>query len=228
MSRLSSYLHSSIGRKQIVAVTGLVLVFFVVGHLTGNLLLILGPEAFNGYAKKLEHLRPGLYLIEAGLFIIFLSHIFVTATLVLENIKARGGRYAVSRSVGKRSLATRLMPYTGTLLLAFVIWHLMDFTLVDKQGARSFINGQNFGLYGIVYNSFKDPIHSGLYIAAMLALGLHLSHGIQSFVQTFGINRERVSVGLKIFSVLAGYGVAIGFSLIPVYVLVDSGMLKLF
>ena len=187
MNAITSYCHSSIGRKQIVAITGLALILFLIGHLAGNLILFLGPEAYNAYAKKLAGLRPGLYAVEFALLWVFVIHIWVTALLVLENIRARQGlsRYAQSRAVGERSWATRLMPYTGTYLLAFVIWHLVDFTFADHHGPRSFvlvtdstgsltnIYSKSLGLYGVVWNSFADPIHSVLYIIAMMALGLH-------------------------------------------------------
>ena len=122
MSTFFTYFKSSIGRKQVVATTGLLLILFIIGHLAGNLLLFLGPEAFNAYAKKIEHLRPGFYFVEAGLCGVFLIHILFTATLVLDNIKARGDkRYAVAKAVGERALATKLMPYTGLILFSFII-----------------------------------------------------------------------------------------------------------
>src|SRR5437762_707474 len=113
------YFNSSIGRKQIVAFTGLLLILFLIGHLAGNLLIYGGPQLYNTYAEKLAGLRPGLYLIEFGLLAVFVIHMWVTALLVFENIQARGTGYAVSRPVGERSWATRLMPYTGTYILIF-------------------------------------------------------------------------------------------------------------
>src|SRR3989338_2519619 len=128
MCNFFNFYATSIGKKQIVAVTGLLLILYVIVHLAGNLLIFVGPEAFNNYAKKLANLRPGLYVIEIGLLFIFLIHIYITAILVMENYQARGQRYSVYHSRGDRSLATRLMPYTGTLLFAFIIYHLLDFT----------------------------------------------------------------------------------------------------
>ena len=224
MNPFQQYLHSSIGKKQIVAVTGLVLILFVIGHLAGNLFMYGGPEAFNGYAKKLASFRPFLNFVEFGLLAIFVTHMYVTALLVLENYQARGGkRYAAYKPVGQRSWATQLMPYTGTVVLAFVIWHLLDFTFVDHEGVRSILpNGKHLGLYGIVYNAFLNPWHSVLYIFAMIAVGLHLAHGIQSFFQTFGFNHpkytpiiQKISNGLSTLIVLL-------YSSIPIYVLLDS------
>ncbi len=223
MSNLQTYFNSSIGKKQIVATTGLLLILFVIGHLAGNLFIYGGPNAYNAYTGFLNKLRPTLYLIEFALLIVFIIHLYVTALLVWENYQARGTRYAVYKSVGERSWATRLMPYTGTIVLAFVIWHLLDFTFVDHEGPRSiFPDGRHLGLYAVVYNSFSNPLHSFFYIFAMMAVGLHLAHGIQSFFQTFGFHHSRYTPGIKKFSNALGTLIAFVYSSIPVYVFFDS------
>ena len=214
---------SSIGKKQIVATTGLLLILFVIGHLAGNLFIYGGPKAYNGYSDFLHHLRPGLYLIEYALAVIFVIHLYYTALIVMENYQARGTRYAVYKPIGERSLATRLMPYTGTIIFAFVIWHLIDFTFADPQGPRSILpNGQPAGLYGIVYNAFADPVHGFLYIVAMICLGLHLAHGIQSFFQTFGFTHPQHTLCIRRVSNFLGILITIAYSTIPIYVLLDS------
>lgn len=212
---------TSISKKQIVAVTGLLLILFIIAHLLGNLLIIVGPDAFNAYAEKLDHLRPLTTVAEFILAAIFLTHIYFTANLVIENIKARGGynRYSVDRPVGNRSWATRLMPLSGTYIFLYLIWHIFDFTLADDDGVRSFINGQSYGLYGIVVNAFKDPLHSILYIIAVSFVGLHLAHGVQSVVQTWGIERHKFAKQLIIGSRVFGFVIALGFASIPLYVL---------
>ena len=216
---------SSIGKKQTVAVTGLLLNLYVVVHLAGNLFIYAGPKVFNGYADKLTSLRPGLYVIEFGLLYIFLLHLYTTALLVLENIKARGTPYSVSKDVGKRSISARLMPYTGSVIFAFVLWHMLDFTFVDHHGARSILaDGKSYGLFGIVYNSFRDPNHCLLYIIAMIAVGMHLSHGIQSLFQTFGYNHPVYTPLIEKASEAFAFLVTIGFSSIPVAVL--NGVIK--
>jgi len=217
---LKDYFASSIGRKQVVAVTGLILIGFLIGHLAGNLIIFLGPLAFNAYAEKLSHLRPGLYIVEFGLLGIFIVHIYMTATLILDNIKARGSGYRVKQTQGERSWAARLMPYTALAILAFVVWHLLDFTFVDKTGPRSMIGAQSLGLYGIVYNSFTDPFHSTLYIIAMAAIGLHLCHGVESCLQTFGFNNDSNMRTVRTFSQWFAIVISVGFSAIPVYVMI--------
>lgn len=214
-------LKSSIGKKQIVAVSGLLLILFVIGHLCGNLLIYLGPNAFNGYAETLAKLRPVVFFIEMALLAVFLIHVCVTVLLVYDNIHAAGlSRYAVANSRGERSWATHLKVYTGLFIFAFVIWHLFDFTFSDHHGTNSMIAGKALGLYGVVYNAFLNPIHSGLYIIAMFCLGFHLAHGVQSFIQTFGFSHPKYTPIVKKIGYAFGFIIAFGFSSIPVYVLI--------
>ena len=220
MSYQTFDIKRSITKKQTVAVTGLLLILFVIAHLVGNLLIYAGPEAFNGYAEHLDQLGIFKKIAEWGLFFIFLIHIERVTSLVVQNIRAAGGlkRYAVDNSRGPRSIATRLMPYSGTYLILYLIWHLYDFTWA-KDETRSFIYGKSFGLYGLVVNSFKDPLHCWLYVIAMCFLGLHLAHGFESFIQTFGFNDSRFTPKIKKFSHLFALAIVIGFSSIPLYVL---------
>ncbi|OGX26730.1 MAG: hypothetical protein A2787_05400 [Omnitrophica WOR_2 bacterium RIFCSPHIGHO2_01_FULL_48_9] len=223
MCNIAEIYNSSIGKKQIVAVTGLMLVLFVIGHLAGNLFIYGGPDVYNAYAKKLAGLRPGLYVVEFGLLAVFLTHIHVTSLLVLENIRARGERYAVYHPVGNRSFATRLMAISGTIVLAFVIWHLLDFTFIEHTGPRSILgDGKSYGLYGVVFNAFADPLHSVLYVIAMLAVGMHLSHGVQSFMQTFGFDHPYYTPLIQKFSNIFACLVTIAYSSMPVYVLLKA------
>ncbi len=225
MNQFQEYSHSSIGKKQIVALTGLILIGFVIVHLAGNLFIFGGPEVFNAYAKKLASLRPGLFVIEFVLLFVFLVHLYVTALLILQNFKARSIHYHVEKSQGERSLATRLMPHTGTIILLFVIWHMIDFTFVDHQGARSILkDGKSYGLYGVVYNAFSQPLHSLFYILAMIAVGLHLNHGIESFVQTFGFSHPSYFPFIKRLSHFLAFLVTVGYSTIPLFVLMRNSM----
>ncbi len=212
---------TSISKKQIVAATGLMLIVFIIVHLIGNLLILGGADLFNNYAEFLDHMRPGTTIAELILAGIFLSHIFFTASLVRENIKARGGfkRYAVDKPVGDRSWATRLMPLSGAYVFFFLIWHIFDFMLAGDEGPRSFILGKSAGLYGVVINSFKDPLHSILYIIAVCFVGLHLAHGVESVVQTWGLDRSKFSRPLVLASRIFGFIIAFGFSSLPFYVM---------
>jgi succinate dehydrogenase / fumarate reductase cytochrome b subunit len=210
---------SSITKKQIVAGTGLFLVLFILGHLAGNFFIFAGPKAYNGYAEHLDALRPALNVVEWLLLLTFVVHMFLTITLLIENIKARGlWRYAVDRPVGDRTWASRLIPVTGTFILVFVIGHLLDFMFADDSGPRALINGVGYGIYGLVYNSFKDFRHGGAYILAVSCLGFHLAHGVQSFIQTLGFAHPVWSLRIRVLSIWMGVLVALAYSSIPVYI----------
>lgn len=219
MSNLSVYVHSSIGKKQVVAATGLALILFVVGHLAGNLTVFAGPQAVNHYAEKLAGFRPALNFIEAGLAFIFIVHMLFTFLLVVQNARSRESKYQVKNTKGKKSLSTRLMPISGIVIFVFVILHLLDFTFVSKGGMRSFINGESYGLFGILYNSFKDPVHAYWYVIAMMCVGLHLHHGISSFAQTFGLVNSTTLPKLERVSSILALVIAFAYSAIPIYIL---------
>lgn len=120
--------RSSLGKKYVVAITGLLLLLFVLGHMAGNLLLFAGSEAINGYAEKLKSTGALLWVIRAALLTIFLIHIFVTIRLTMENRSARPTRYVYEQTM-EASWASRHMFLTGLVILAFVVYHLAHFTL---------------------------------------------------------------------------------------------------
>jgi succinate dehydrogenase / fumarate reductase, cytochrome b subunit len=212
------YISSSIGKKQIVAVSGLALILFLIFHLSGNLLLYKGPEAFNAYADFLQSLGNIKYIGRIGLIVLFVTHMFFTFLVVKENIKARGKRYDVSKPVGKRSLATKLMPLTGTFILVYLAVHLLDYTLADHHTVASMVNGEDLGLYGLVLNSFQETWRVVFYVLAMGAIGMHLVHAIQSVCQTFGFNHPVYSKIIKRVSLVLGVMIAVGFASIPLFI----------
>ncbi len=212
------YMCSSIGKKQIVAVSGLALILFLIFHLSGNLLLYKGPAAFNAYAEFLESLGAFKYAARVGLIALFVIHMGFTVLVVKENIKARGKRYDVSKPVGKRSLATRLMPLTGTIIFAYLAVHIADYTLADHHGPASMMAGDNLGLYGLVLNSFQEPWRVAFYVIAMGAIGMHLVHAIQSVCQTFGFNHPVYSKYVKRAGFVLGVLIAVGFASIPLFI----------
>jgi len=210
---------SSIAKKQTVAITGFLLILFIILHLGGNLFIYAGPGVFNSYSHKLHSLGPLLLIPRTLLFIIFMIYIFVIHILVIQNIKARGGlkRYAIDQAVGKRTLSERMILWSGIYILVFVVFHIFDFARADQFGPRSFIYGKSYGLYGIVFNSFKDPVHGILYIAAVWFLGLHLSHGVQSIIQTSGFRPRWAHVFQKVSDYFA-LSMVVGYSSIPIYI----------
>lgn len=211
----------SIRKKQIVAVTGVALFGFLLAHLSGNFLIFKGPEAFNGYAQFLHDLGPILWAMRIGLIAAFVLHMFFTVLVVKENRQARAQRYAVNKDQGEnKTLLVRLMPYTGITIFAYLIFHLLDFTFAEKTGV---INGVDYGLYGLVVNTLSNPIHGGLYIVAMLAIGVHLAHALQSVVQTFGFSNQCIRPKLVQASLIGGFGIALAYCAIPIYLISCAG-----
>ncbi len=221
-------LRSSVFRKQVIAVTGVVMIGFLVAHLTGNLLIYAGPGAFNAYAEKMAKLGPILWVMRIGLIASVVLHVYLTLKLVQENRAARRQSYAVNEPKGKRSVPAMIMQYTGVLILIFLVLHLYDFTFSNKSGPHSVIpglsNGESLGLFGVVWNSFKftDPlgwIRIPIYLIAVTGVGLHLSHAIQSVVQTLGFSHPRYTPMIRVASIAIGALLALGFGMLPVYVM---------
>jgi len=203
-----------------MALSGLVLAGFVLGHMTGNLLMFKGPESLNAYATW-RHANPGL-LWGARIVLILstIAHIWTGIQLTLENRAAREGGPAVD-ATRRASLSSRTMPYSGIVILAFLVFHLLHFTF--RQVA---LGGVDFGdnVYKMVVAGFSNPFVAVFYIVSLLLLCLHLSHGISSVFQTLGLRNERWRSRLDCVASLYAWIVALGFISIPLAVL--TGCLK--
>jgi succinate dehydrogenase / fumarate reductase cytochrome b subunit len=215
ISRLLRTLNTSIMKKQLVAVTGLMLVGFIAAHLAGNFTIFGGEEWFNSYAKHLEDLGIFLWVGHIGLVVLFSVHIALTVLVTLENRKARGPAYEASGDLGRTTFAKKTMIYTGILLALFILLHLWDFTFGDKHADDGTLE-----LFALVQASFLQPWRVAVYLLAMAALGFHLSHCIQSFFQTLGANDEESLPWLERLANAAGIVIALGFSSIPIYIIV--------
>lgn len=213
--RVVEFLDSSIGKKMTVALAGLLLVGFLVAHLAGNLLLFVGAPAFNHYAETLEA-NPLLPLAEAGLVLLFAVHILQSLRARLANRAARPAAYESYRSKGARTPGSRSMALTGLLILAFVAVHVGTFKyqLGGAKGAD---------LYEHVANWFSHPAYALFYVAAVLGVGLHLSHGVQSGLQTFGVNHPRYTPLLKRAGLALSAALTVGFASLPLYFLLRGG-----
>lgn len=211
-----NYFTSSIGKKQIMALTGFGLIGFTVTHLLGNFLILLGPDAFNLYAYKLTS-NPLIYVAEAGLAGMFLLHIVLAVLLKLQNMSARPKSYFTKVKTGRgETFASSTMPYTGMILLVFLILHLMNFkfgsqyiTTVDAVQMRD--------LYRTVVEYFANPMYVAWYVIAMISLGVHTSHGFQSMFQTWGFNHPKYTPSIKTISLAYGVFVAVGFSSLAIF-----------
>jgi succinate dehydrogenase / fumarate reductase cytochrome b subunit len=200
---------SSIGKKLMMAITGFSFCGFLAAHLAGNLTIYGGKEAFNGYAEHLHALGPLLKVAELGLLVFALVHVITGLTLFLGNLKARPVRYAVNKNAGGRTFGSATMPYTGVLLLAFIIFHLMNFHFVDKT---------NTTIFNIVSNAFSNTGYVIIYIVAMVAAAVHVSHGFWSAFQTVGANQPKYMPLIRTASIAFAVVVGIGFGFLPIYI----------
>lgn len=218
-SAVNHYFNSSIGRKQLVAVTGLLLCGFLVSHLTGNLLLMVGPDAFNLYAHKLASLGALLYVIEGVLAVIFAIHLGLAIKLTLENIQARGGkkRYHLKKNTGRgTTFMSQTMPYTGLILLVFLILHLMNLkfgtnypTTVDGVEMRD--------IYRTTMEYFMSPVNVAWYVFAMICAALHTAHGFASAFQSMGWNHGKYFKNVKRLSYFYAITVGGGYAFLSVW-----------
>lgn len=210
------YFTSSIGKKQLMAITGLGLIGFVLMHLLGNLLLFVGPKAFNLYAHTLTS-NPLLIVAELGLLGMFLAHMVLAAITRIENRAARPERYYKHTMTGRgATLASRTMPFTGFVLLIFVIVHLLNF----KYGAHYEITHDGIvmrDIYKVVVEYFAHPLYVLWYVFCMLVLALHTGHGLQSALQSLGFHHPAYTPKVKVISTLYGCIVFVGFSALAVY-----------
>jgi len=215
-SQGTSIFWVSIIKKQVMALTGLMLCGFLVVHLAGNLLLFKGPQVFNQYAFLMLS-NPVIALLEwllAGLFIV---HAVFGLTLVVQNRRARPTAYAVRVPLSRgASISFVSMSITGPLLLVFLIVHLLDF----RFGAESSVEQGGLvmrDLYHAVLTFYKSPWQVGAYTGAMLLVALHVQHGFWSAFQSFGLNHPRYNRLIMLSaSLFAGLMLA-GFTVIPLY-----------
>ena len=192
---LFKFWNSSIGKKWLVALTGIALLGFVFGHLVGNLQMFASPEKINDYARFLHSTGKFLWVVRIGLLGCFVLHIAATLTLVRMNRAARPQSYQLNRNV-QAKLSTKTMALSGLTVLSFVIFHLLHYTLrvTDsrfKTVAEGGLLADTFDVYKMVVLGFQNPLVSGFYLLSVALLALHLSHGISSSLQTFGLETKR-------------------------------------
>jgi succinate dehydrogenase / fumarate reductase cytochrome b subunit len=211
MQWLTRTLGTSIGKKLMMAVTGLSFIGFLGGHLAGNLTIYGGADAFNGYAERLHALGPLLGVAEFGLLGLFVIHVLVGLVLFWQNVKARPVRYAVNKSPGGKTIGSATMPYTGVLILLFIIFHLSNFS-------RFFVDQSGTTIYQIVSNAFQNPVYTGLYVLAMFVVALHVSHGFWSLFQTVGLNHPKYTPAITVAGLVVSVVVALGFGFLPIYI----------
>ena len=222
---LLAFVASSIGKKWVVGISGVLLVLFVLAHLAGNLTIYIGPygEGINVYAQAL-HANPALlWIARIGLLVVFLVHIFTTLSLVLENRRARPQRYAVNARV-QSTIFARTMALSGLVVLSFLIFHVLQFAAGMSPHSHLYDLEGRHDVAAMIILSFHNPWVSGFYLLSLGLLGMHLSHGISSVFQTFGLNGRKSAGLIKNGALLVAWALMVGFASIPVAAL--TGYLK--
>jgi succinate dehydrogenase / fumarate reductase, cytochrome b subunit len=218
------FLSSNVGRKVLMAISGLFMLFFVTVHLMGNSTIFIGPSTLNSYAEHLHGLGPLVWIFRIFMLLMLVVHLYFGITLTLENNAANPSKYAKSRKL-RATFASQSMIWTGLLILAFLVYHLLQFTMrVTPDILPAAVADRPGDVYGMVLGSFHIYTIALVYVAAMVTLFFHLSHGIQSLFQTVGCSNDntlpKVTMVGKLISVLF----LVGYSAIPVFVL--AGILK--
>lgn len=217
--------RTTIALKILMAVSGLLFIAFVLGHMYGNLKAFSGEESFNEYAHHLRELGEPmlphegfLWIMRVGLIVALLAHVGAAVALWKRAAKARPVKYVAKKNVGS-SLSSRTMRWGGLTLLVFVVWHLLNFTIVKINPSNGETGGEN--PYALLVETFDLWWMTIIYLVAMLALAFHLHHGTFSSLQTLGLTNSAAS---RARARAAGWVVAIviagGFSLVPLSVLV--------
>jgi succinate dehydrogenase / fumarate reductase cytochrome b subunit len=224
VNRLSRLVRSSVGAKYIMALTGLGLMIYVLGHMSGNLLIYGGRDALNSYAHGLRE-HPGLlWTARGGLLTIFLIHLLLALRLTQEDTAARPIRYVHEDTI-QASWASRHMLLTGLVILGFVIYHLMHFTFgvaVDPNHFKEILPEdpkQHADVAGMVVAGFQQPAIAVTYIIAQIFLGLHLWHGGSSWLQHLGLNGRGYDKVVNNLGAVVAAVVVLGNCSIPLVIL---------
>jgi succinate dehydrogenase / fumarate reductase, cytochrome b subunit len=222
-----AYWQSSIGKKLIVAVTGLAMVLFLAGHLTGNMLIYAGREAFNEYAEFLHTAGHGalIWVARAGLLVTVVLHVWATICLTRQNKAARKEPYAYKTTIQAKK-SSLIMIWSGLTILAFIIFHILHFTVrVNSDLAALGATDP----YGMVIAGFKggavlNTLVVLFYVIAMTLLCSHLIHGVASIFQTLGLRSKKAQELIQKASL--SYAVAIWLGFISVPIAIFLGFVK--
>jgi len=225
MNVVAHLFNSSLGRKYVMALSGAALFFFVIGHLLGNLQIFLGPEPLNAYGHFLQSTPEILWPARVGLLAMVVLHIWSALKLSAENKAARPIPYANWHPTSA-SYASRTMLMSGLIIAAFVVYHLLHFTV---QAKAVNLTGQDFGalvdakgrhdVYRMMIAGFSYPVVSGFYVLAIGLLCLHLSHGAGAMFQSVGWKNEAYGRRIDRCARVGAWVIFLGYSSIPLAVL---------
>ena len=225
MTSVAAALRSSVGKKYLMALSGLIWFGFAVGHLTGNYLILAGREAFDTYAQFLVTLGhgKGIYLAEFALVIVLITHVWNGIQVAFFDKKnARPQGYAVAGNAGgksRKSFRSQSMIWTGLLLLGFIIFHILTLKFGPKEmHTLPHAFEQTEDLYGLVVKRFSEGWYVAVYVLAMTALGTHLSHGLWSSLQSLGLLNRRSYPAAATLGTVVAVVLALGFVALPLMV----------
>lgn len=221
------FFKSMVGVKVIMALSGLMMVLFVVAHLLGNTSIFAGPDGINAYAAKLREFGPVVWAYRVVMIVLFALHVYFGVQLTLENNKAKPRSYAVRRSLSA-TFAGKSMIWTGSVIGVFLVYHLLHFTIQvtnpEISAVRNFDAAGRPDVFHMVVLSFRKALIALVYIGALIALAFHLTHGIQSFFQTLGLNNDRTFPVITKSGTLAAIVIFLGYIAIPL--IIFAGILK--
>jgi succinate dehydrogenase / fumarate reductase cytochrome b subunit len=227
MRRVTNIYSSSVGKKVLMAVTGVIFVLFVIGHMYGNLKAFYGPEAFNHYAEFLREMGSPLFMhgqllwiVRIVLIVAVIFHVLLALQLWLLSNRARPVKYSRGLEIEETTIGARTMRWGGLLLFVFVILHLLHLTVGSLH--PSFIPGDAYNNLVVGFQWWPVPVG---YILVMGALCLHLYHGVWSSMQTLGISHQRFNRYRRPVAVIVALVVFFGFVATPVGVM--AGVLTL-
>ncbi|HQV58120.1 MAG TPA: succinate dehydrogenase cytochrome b subunit [Ilumatobacteraceae bacterium] len=218
--------NTAVGKKYVMAITGLMMIGFVVFHMIGNLKMYLGRDDINHYSHFLQQLlypilpkNGTLWLLRGGLIVAVLLHIHAAYSLTVMNRNARSVKYQGPRDYQVANFASRTMRWSGIIIFLFVVWHLLDLTFgkVNTLGTDgTFVKAD---VYGNIVRSFDRPLVSIFYILANLALGFHLFHGVWSLFQSMGWNSPRFNAWRRYLAIAIAAIVVVGNVSFPIAVM---------
>jgi len=218
MGWILKFANSSIGKKFVMAVTGLSLLLFLVVHLAGNLTLYISEETFNGYVAALDIVKPLIRVVEVILALVFIFHIYNGIKLWYENKKANPIKYKVNASSQNSTLTSRTIIISGSIVFIFLVTHLSTLWYAFNFGSH----GADHSYYNIVMEWFTYPVYVLFYVIAMVLLGFHLNHGFQSAFQTFGWTHKKYTPAIEKIGTLFAIVMAVGFASIPIFFFISS------
>lgn len=221
---LVKFMKSSVGAKVVMAITGLGLWLFIIGHLAGNLLAYIGRDTFNAYATALKSNAPLLWGTRTALLIGIPLHVFTAIRTVQLNRAARPIGYAYANKTPARAAAKSMM-LSGLVVLVYFAYHIAHFTLhVTGPQPAALLPDGHYDAYSMLVMGFQQPLIALLYVVAQVLLAAHLSHGIYSIFQHLGFWGPKWTPFLKNAALVVGYGICAAFASIPLSVLL--GIIK--